>query len=65
MAGDAGHKYPPEAYRVRGEVFACLHDRELRINLLSELGISGEAYRDVPTELAPIHLRLPRFRAGY
>jgi hypothetical protein len=52
-------KYPPEAYRVPGEVFGCVRAGELRINLLPGLGIAGAEQRDVPADAVPIHLRLP------
>jgi hypothetical protein len=52
--------YPKEwIEKIPARVFACLIRGELRVHLFPDLGIAGDAYRDVPTEVIPPDLRLP------
>jgi hypothetical protein len=57
----ASRKYPPEwRDRVPAKVFACLLPGELRISLLSGVGLAdGGAPRDVPARLVPPDLWVP------
>jgi hypothetical protein len=65
MAGMADQPSPRRNYPkewlgpIPARVFACLIRGELRILLFPDLGIAGDAYRDVPIENIPPDLRLP------